>query len=256
MIDTNTFTVFGILPYHFFTILGVMVAFSAFLLLAAFRGLDIDRNGISVLISFAGLVAGMQLFGLLVEVLNALQSGESVLGAIKDGFGVVFYGGLTGMILTYLLAQRLLFKRLHSEHLNLLAVCIPLFHCFARIGCFFAGCCYGKVCSSPLSVAYVLHGATEPQQIFPIQLAEAGINLLLFGLLLWMWLKRPRQPLLLWYTALYALCRFVLEFFRGDAVRGLYGGFSFSQYYSVVLLLAAASLAFALKRRRKKYESS
>lgn len=99
---------------------------------------------------------------------------------------------------------------------------IPLFHAFGRIGCFFAGCCWGVECEGglafPLSIA-----APNGVPLFPVQLLEAGCNALLFFFLHKAagWL-RENWLLLPLYLACYGTVRFLLEFLRGDPSRGIW----------------------------------
>ena len=51
------------------------------------------------------------------------------------------------------------------------------------------------------------------------------------------------------YTVLYGVFRFVLEFFRGDAHRGLLWGFSTSQYIAVFTVVLVAVTALWRKKR-------
>lgn len=109
---------------------------------------------------------------------------------------------------------------------------IPLFHCFGRIGCFLAGCCYGKVLSSPV----VFAGILEFRRI-PVQLFEALFEIVLFAVLLLVGRKKMGSHLLGVYLTTYAVFRFINEFFRGDEVRGSYFGCSTAQWISMGILL-------------------
>ena len=69
-----------------------------------------------------------------------------------------------------------------SEYRDILAVIIPIFHFFGRIGCFFAGCCYGKITNSNISVIYTnkIDNTIVTASRIPTQLIEAGLNFVLF----------------------------------------------------------------------------
>lgn len=164
--------------------------------------------------------------------------------------GSVFYGGLFGSLW---LARWVIRKEdsIHRDRLyDLYAVSIPLFHTFGRIGCFLGGCCYGK----ESSFGFTVTGNTLVPDIngvcrFPVALFEAGGNLLIFVLLLWMWQKkRLTGRLTLLYLLCYAPLRFVLEFRRGDAIRGVWFSLSTSQWIS--LLTAATALILWRRARR------
>lgn len=150
--------------------------------------------------------------------------------------GYVFYGGLLGGLFAvwrYCRRYAVSFKNVSM----IIAGAVPLFHIFGRIGCFLAGCCYGIPVSCGLVFTQSL-GAPNGIPLLPIQLIEAGINLLLFTavMLFQRFSKHPERSLLL-YLCSYAGCRFLVEFFRGDAVRGVFFGVSTSQWISLGILL-------------------
>ena len=149
--------------------------------------------------------------------------------------GLVFYGGLIGGIIGALLAIKL--NRYDFDiHVNAITPCIPLGHAFGRIGCLLAGCCYGM----PYDGCLAVHSAfvDSQQTIFPIQLIESVCNIALFVILI-LYTKKPKKGLqtLSLYLASYSIIRFVIEFFRGDLIRGIYMGLSASQWISVLIIL-------------------
>lgn len=166
--------------------------------------------------------------------------------------GMVFYGGLFGGLVGAWLYCRSL-KIDFGLHLDAAVPGIPLFHAFARVGCLLAGCCYGV----PSEHGWYLPDsptADHSLRYFPIQLVESGANLLLFAVLLLIYRRGavPKGKMLWLYFPLYAAMRFTLEFWRGDAVRGVWAGLSFSQWISLALLALSAAvwLRFFVKRRR------
>ncbi len=154
--------------------------------------------------------------------------------------GMVFYGGLFGFLLA---AQWYCLRyRVHARAFwDLTAPAIPLFHAFGRVGCFLNGCCHGRACPTfgiPFTQSL---GSANGIPYFPIQLAEAAGNLFLFVVLARFAWRHPGQGRTLpAYLAAYALMRFILEFFRGDAVRGIWLGLSTSQWISLAILAALA----------------
>ncbi|MCD7863514.1 MAG: prolipoprotein diacylglyceryl transferase [Lachnospiraceae bacterium] len=115
---------------------------------------------------------------------------------------------------------------------------------FARIGCFMAGCCYGV--EVPWGVVFP-EGSLAPAWVplFPSQLAESAGHLLLFFLFLSVKDKlRKKQDLLFLYLGRYAVMRFILEYFRGDAERGYWNGLSTSQWISLLLMLVVVIYIF------------
>lgn len=244
MVDTNDFSVFGIAPYYFFAGIGLMLAFAYFILNISLLGKPVNRNAVILLISLIGLGAGAIGFGYLTKICIALYTRSPITNALSSKVGIVFYGGLTGFILTFLILQKLINKVIDRTTINVFAVAIPLFHAFARVGCFFAGCCYGKKVDTFISVDYVLRGSTEVISVFPVQLAEASLNLILFFILWYILVKHPQKNILPIYLISYATYRFLLEFLRGDANRGVFGFLSFSQIYSLLIILAVSVTLF------------
>ena len=78
-------------------------------------------------------------------------------------------------------------------------------------------------------------GIGLPVSRFPVQLVESCCLVIIFVILLILRMNGSTK-LAEQYLVLYALCRFVLEFFRGDAIRGVWYGMSTSQWISLVIL--------------------
>jgi phosphatidylglycerol:prolipoprotein diacylglycerol transferase len=170
--------------------------------------------------------------------------------------GLVFYGGLIACIFTawfYLKRRSWSFWKVADVFMPGVA----LGHAFGRIGCFLAGCCYGRGCDPKAWYAVRFPGLPESLApagipLFPVQLFEAGANLAIFVFLAWYSRKKAFDgQILLLYLITYALSRIVLELFRGDAERGyvIQGWLSTSQFLGVILLLAALVVLF-LRRGR------
>ncbi len=153
--------------------------------------------------------------------------------------GQVFYGGLLGGIAAgYIYAKKTHLENFGS-YADILAAAVPLFHCFGRIGCFLGGCCYGIESDFGFTFHNSIIESANGVNRFPVQLFEAGFNLLLFALILILLVKgRLKNRLFLLYMAIYAVGRFILEFFRGDTYRGFLFGLSTSQIISILILIA------------------
>ena len=203
--------------------------------------------------AFLGLFLGGKLFGIISYTLYLWNQFQyiSISESIKYS-GIVFYGGLLGYIVTLQLLCKWCkhnFQDISAE----IAVCMPLFHSFARIGCFFTGCCYGKHYTGMLVVNYRIGFDGVWQQRFPVQIAEAAVEFLLFIILLKLYHSNKvyiKRCLLHIYLSFYAVARFVLEFYRGDEVRGFVKGLSFSQCIS--LAIVCYMTIWCIKRRRRK----
>ncbi|MDR1582301.1 MAG: prolipoprotein diacylglyceryl transferase [Prevotellaceae bacterium] len=130
--------------------------------------------------------------------------------------GITFMGGFVVGAIVFLLMNVIL-KINNLRTYNLLIPSIIIAHCFGRIGCFFAGCCYGKPTDSIFGVVFPsdafpsLHlGAAIP--VHPTQLYEAFCLVLLFIIIKIVCVKY-RLPI---YLIGYSVSRFFIEFLRGD----------------------------------------
>jgi phosphatidylglycerol:prolipoprotein diacylglycerol transferase len=157
--------------------------------------------------------------------------------------GLVFYGGLLLAV-----PVALWYIRRHALDMgNLMDIFAPslaIGHAVGRLGCFSAGCCYGKPATVPWAVTFF-----DPEclavtgiPIHPTQLYESMGEFLNFFILIFLRRHQSFKGQLFWtYIVLYSLLRFTVEFFRGDAARGyLVAGISVSQGISFVIGLAAA----------------
>lgn len=245
--------------YGLMGIVGILLG----LLLAVLRcrRFRVSGDDCAYLYAFAavGMVIGAKLLYLLPRLpqliadLPLLRTDTSLFFARYLSGGMVFYGGLIGCVLGALGAARL-FRVRFLDFVPVLVPVIPLVHAFGRVGCFCAGCCYGIPAQPPLGVAFT-HAVAGPNgvSLLPVQLWEAAAELVIFLFLLWYSRRSPRGTLRAYLLA-YAPVRFVLEFFRGDAARGVYGPFSTSQWIGLAAL-AAAVLWLLLERRTNAHKT-
>ncbi len=185
---------------------------------------------------------------------NAIQnsdvyfnSGENTFNVISTVLGgMVFYGGLIGAIFAafiYCKAAKVDF----SLYADIFAPAIPLFHTFGRIGCVFAGCCYGIETEWGLHYPETHGGIETTVTRLPLPLIEAGCNLIIMAALLILRNKNLKKGSLMGiYFMSYAVVRFVDEFFRGDEIRGKLLFLSTSQWISIFVF--AAGLFMILNR--------
>lgn len=162
--------------------------------------------------------------------------------------GIIFYGGLIGGVLGALLGIRVTRTPLMVVEHSVVPF-IPLGHAIGRIGCVLAGCCHGFAYDGPLAIYYPhsVSGLSPDQGYFPVQPLESLLNVGICFVLLRLE-KKCKKPysLLFCYLSIYAVCRFCLEFLRGDLIRGAWAGFSTSQWVSIGLLFISG--AFFLLR--------
>lgn len=165
--------------------------------------------------------------------------------ALTDS-GIVFYGGLIGAAPGAYLGLVLSKERRVNALLTLAIPSIPLAHAIGRVGCFLGGCCYGLPYDGP----FAAHMYDLDYTVFPIQLVEAALNLILFGVLASFTRRKVRgHQTLAIYLVCYGLIRFTLEFFRGDLIRGIFSGFSTSQWISLGLIAVAVVMELIAKKK-------
>lgn len=155
------------------------------------------------------------------------------------GGGFVFYGGLIGAVIWTIIYKYAF--RVSWDDFSIFVPTLAIGHGFGRIGCLLAGCCFGSETSSVLSVH--LHGASR----HPVQLYEA-LMLLALG---YVFRKRVTRSkfIVVEYLMSYSLMRFVLEFLRGDTIRGQLGFLSTSQWVSLFIVVVCMSLNYFAKQK-------
>ena len=153
--------------------------------------------------------------------------------------GYVFYGGFIGVVLgVWIYCAR--YKVSKIVMINCLTPVIPFIHSIGRIGCFMAGCCYGIEYHGPLCIHFPVNEISPELSLvprFPVQLLESGLNMMLFIVLMMIGRKKRQDAKILGiYLICYSVLRFILEFLRGDIIRGQLLGITTSQWVSVFLL--------------------
>lgn len=155
------------------------------------------------------------------------------------GGGFVFYGGFLGA-LVFIAAMKYFDRKFSLNTLWPMVPALVLGHGIGRIGCFLAGCCYGKPTDSFWGI--YLHDHYR----HPTQLIEA-VGLIVMGIY-FLKSKAPRLNLIIIYLIGYGLLRFIVESLRGDIVRGSWGMFTPSQWISIGLILSGTALIYIKNR--------
>lgn len=247
---------------NFISLYGVMIA--AGVLVAGFVGYRLSaRNSLSGdwFLVFCAYAIGAGMLG--AKILFLIVSYDQIewnrmldldyLTLVMQG-GFVFYGGVIGGALMLLLAA-FIHKQPVLKYLEAAIPCIPIAHGFGRIGCHFASCCYGIPYDGPLHVIY--HApAYAPVEVplFPVQLLEAVLNLILAAVLLaYVWKKGCTINSVAIYGISYGVLRFFLEYLRyDDAERGGFLMFSTSQWISIFIIVMVLILRPLIARWEKK----
>ncbi len=203
-------------------------------------GLTFDQaNSLFLLICLAAYLGG-KIFLIFEDPARYLAEPKQLL----TGRGFVFYGSFL-----FAIPAMFLFFRKNKlpayAMLDVMSVTTCLVHMFGRIGCFMAGCCYGKPTDSFFGVTYTSDVCQAPLQtsLHPTQLYEAlYILVVMFVLILLRDVKKFYGQLFLTYLMLYAMGRFVLEYIRGDKGRGFIVENYFSNSQLIALLIFVAVL--------------
>lgn len=165
--------------------------------------------------------------------------------------GFVYYGGMIGGLIGAFFGGKI-----HhidtKKYLGISISALPLGHAIGRLGCFFAGCCYGIPYDGFGKVVY--HGLiTAPSGIslFPVQLIEAIVNILI-AVVLYVFFTRKGFKFegVFWYGIFYGISRFILEFLRYDLERNFYWILSTSQWISLSLVFLCVLFLISYSKKK------
>ncbi len=243
-----------IFTYGFFLALGFVTAIFLAGREARRVGLPAGRfYDLCFYIILAALV-GSRLLYILTELSYFLEHPLQIFVLWKGG--LIFHGGLV-------LALAVAFFFMHRQNLpwrvtfDSLAVGMPVGQSLGRVGCFMAGCCYGKPSGLPWAVTF-----TDPETLCPFrealhpsQLYEALLLLPVFGAVYWLRTrKRFDGQLALTYLCLAGSVRFIVEFFRHPAdYRGpeLFWGMPSTQVFALGIAVICGALLLWFWRQSK-----
>ncbi len=252
---------FYIPTYGFFVALGVILGVWLTLKLAAKEGFSkeqVDQIGNLAIYSILGGLLGSKLLLIIVDLKYYIQNPGDLIYVVRSGG--VYYGGLIGGLITGIYFFRK-YKLPVWKVGDIAAPHIALGQFFGRLGCFSAGCCYGKQCACGWGItfhsefAHNVVGTPLGIPLYPTQLMHAFSNLFIFLILrFYFYPKKKFEGQILWfYVLFYSITRFIIEFFRGDTVRGfVFGTLSTSQFISLVMFFIAIFMLYKLKPKKGK----
>lgn len=230
---------------------GLMIAlgFASALCLCSYRGkkkgFDDDIIfGIFLCALFGGLI-GCRLLYYIVEF-PAILKNPSILWNFRNGY--VVYGGIIGGILTSFIYCRMK-KADFLSYFDLVMPAVSMAQGFGRIGCFCAGCCYGRETDAWYGIIFQNSDfAPNGVRLIPTQLISSAGDFFICGILLWYASKMPKKGRVASaYLVLYGIGRFLIEFLRND-YRGSIGIFSTSQIISFGIVFAGIVLYAVIGR--------
>ncbi len=242
-----TFSVFGLtIPmYGVMSACGMLAAFILLGITRKYTRFSEDHALSAAIWSILFGFLGSKVLFWLVEIQQVIADPSYMLHTLREGF--VFYGALLGGLLglgIYAARKKLPF----FAFTDYMIPGLVLGHAFGRVGCFFAGCCYGMTCETPISVVFPA-GSAAPAGIplLPTQLMEAiFLALLTVFLVAMLKKKKPLGTVSGLYMLLYGIWRFGIEFFRSDE-RGSVGVLSTSQFISIFIVLGGVALLVLVK---------
>lgn len=247
--------------YGFLLAMGVLAAIWLCLRLAKKQGLDTRVLADFLFYTILVGLLGAKLFLLVTEFSYYSQNPGQIKNLIFSAG--TFYGGL---IFGALFAAWYIKK--HKMDLpvlvDIMGPSVALAHFFGRLGCFMAGCCWGRDahgCS--IAVEFTDKSATTGVELntplYPTQLVESILNLLNFVFLMILYKRKKfNGQVFVLYIFNYSVIRFFIEFFRGDDDRGyIFGGMehpfsslSVPQLISIIGIITAIVLYRVFKKKQ------
>lgn len=241
---------FSLPAYGLLVALGVIVGLTVTVKLSRSQKLNPDANWNLGVLAVLAAILGAKLLLIINDFAWYTSHPAEIFSLSTLQAGGVFYGGLIAAI-----AVSWWYIRKH--HMPVLRTCdtfapgIALGHAIGRVGCFAAGCCYGKptthwwgvTFTNPLASAWVgtpLNRALEPTQLF-----ESAVELVNFFILFWLLKHKKFEGQVIGaYLFLYGVARYFLEFIRDDPDRGsMFGGaMTGTQFISILLVIAGGIL--------------
>lgn len=238
---------------------GIMIAigFLFALFLSIYRG---KKRGLSedifygiLLCAMVGGILGSKLLFIIVSLPQIMEN-PALLWDFRNGF--VVYGGVLGGIF----ASWLYIRHKKEDFLTYFDLVMPSVAAaqgFGRLGCMFAGCCYGEETESAFHVIYEQSDfAPNGVQLIPTQIMSSVGDFVIALLLILFSRTNPKKGRVgAAYLVLYSVGRFIIEFFRGDP-RGSVGVLSTSQAISLVIVAIGLVMFFLLPRLKKGTEEN
>ena len=231
---------------------GILCAFLTLFYLTKKKDVDVRFTDFIFYNGIASIVVGFGFATLFQSTYNYIKNPSA---GFELGSGMTFIGGLIGGVACFL-AIYFIFRKKYTarlyEVISLLPCGILIAHAFGRIGCFFAGCCYGKETDSFLGVQF----PDLPHPVHPTQLYEAAFLFVLFAVSVYLILKKDFKHNLSLYLIAYGVFRFLIEYVRGDDRGELVGFVSPSQFWSIFMVVAGVAIIFVMNHILNKVAQS
>lgn len=243
IISIGSFTIHG---YGLMIALGLLIGYQIAEKRAVKANLNADELLNLFFVCMLGCGFGGKLLYCIVEYKAFIQD-PALLFDLENGF--VIYGGLIGSAVSGVWYCR----RKNLSFLTYFEIFIPSLafaQGFGRIGCFLAGCCYGRPTDAWYGIAFT-NSKIAPNYVplIPTQLISSVFDFLLSAFLFYLASKKPKAGMLLSaYLIFYSIGRFFIEFLRNDE-RGFVLTLSTSQFISVFMLALGVYFYIKLKKQ-------
>lgn len=239
-------TIYG---YGFMIAVGVFAALMTGMYRAKKKGLNPDVIFNLTFLCVIGGFLGAKILYFITEFKSLMES-KNFIEDLTNGF--VVYGGIIGGILTAYFYCR--YKKIpFLKYFDLAMPSVAIAQGFGRMGCFMAGCCYGRPTDSWLGVIFKNSPfAPNGVSVLPTQLFSSAGDFLIAGMLILIARKKRTDGIVAsWYLLLYGVGRFFVEFMRNDP-RGSVGNLSTSQFISIFIIAAGLGMLVWCKKKRTK----
>ncbi len=242
---------FYIPTYGVLVALAFLAGLSVTLRLSKRIGLPSEKvTNLVVYCAIAG-IGGAKLFMFLFDLPEYLHDPGQIFTFQTLQAAGVFHGGFVAALIVAVLYMRK--QRLPVwQTMDAFAPGVAIGQAIGRLGCFAAGCCWGRECDLPWGVRFRSDFAAPvplDRPLHPVQLYESAADLAIFGILFWYFKRTPRRGnVIALYLILYSTARFIIEFYRVHE-QSLVGPFSLTQWIALGLLLLG--VVFLLRPRQQ-----
>ncbi len=230
ILTIGSFTIHG---YGLMIAIGILTALFVGEARAKKRGLSGDEMYNLTLVCAVFGFLGAKLLFCIVEWKDFIKNPWSILSSS----GFVVYGGIIFGVLAGLTWCRIR-KLVFWEYFDVVMPSVAIAQGFGRLGCFLAGCCYGRETDSCIGIAFTNSNyAPNNVKMIPTQLISAA-GMFLIAFVLMRYAKNRKHPgtVGFLYMILYSIGRFGVEFLRND-YRGEIGILSTSQFISIFMVI-------------------
>ncbi len=241
ILSIGPFTIHG---YGLMIAIGIIAALFAGIKLAKVKNLNTDEIYNLLFVAVIGGFASAKLLYCIVEFESFIEDPLSTLGS----GGFVVYGGIIGGTFFCWLYTRIR-KLSFFRYFDIILPSVAIAQAFGRIGCFLAGCCYGRETECFIGVTFTNSDfAPNGVSLIPIQLISSAA-LFIMAVILILYAKKTNHPgsAGALYLIMYSIGRAVIEIFRND-YRGTIGFLSTSQFISIFILILGICIYLLSKK--------